>query len=358
MMSSINSCLFFVIFICTFICKVNSLPRFANYYQDHMVLQRAPQRAVVWGYSDTSNSPITLTMNGRVYTTNAADQIWSVTLDAQSEEGPFDIHVNQPLTNGTVVTITLHDILFGDVWICSGQSNMQFSVYEMLNATIEIDNAGKYPKVRFMTTQHNQSETLEEELLGITLNWTIASPDSVGSNFTSAVCWLYGRMIHQALGGRPMGLVHTSWGATEIEFWAPKQALQACNVTNDLGIIVNNSVLYNAMIHPLTRMVIKGAIWYQGEDNIRVHTALYPCMFSKMIETWRSVWHERTKSLTDPNFPFGFVQLSTKTKDPDTIGGFPWVRWHQTFDVGHVPNDVVQNVFMASAMDLRDDDAP
>jgi sialate O-acetylesterase len=95
-----------------------------------------------------------------------------------------------------------------------------------------------------------------------------------------------------------------------------------------------------------------------GEDNIKFHTDLYPCTFSKLIESWRNIWHERTNSSTDPNFPFGFVQLSTRTKNNSTIGGFPTIRWHQTFDVGYAPNNVVPNVFMATSMDLRDDDAP
>ncbi|CAF4387686.1 unnamed protein product, partial [Adineta steineri] len=67
-------------------------------------------------------------------------------------------------------------------------------------------------------------------------------------------------------------------------------------------------------------------------------------------------WSTRTGGLTDPNFPFGFVQLSTDDRSGTTVGGFPWIRWHQTFDVGYVPNSVVPNVFMAAAMDLRDDD--
>jgi sialate O-acetylesterase len=237
-----------------------------------MVLQRAPQRAIVWGYTDTFNAKTTLTMNGKVYHTKSSsspanklgESIWSVTLDPQPEEGPFKIHVNQPLPNGTLVTLTLDDVLFGDVWVCSGQSNMQFSVGEMLNASVEIENARKYPKIRLLTTLHNQSGTPEEELLGIGMNWTIASPTSVGSGYTSAVCWLFGRMVYDAIGGRPMGLVHSSWGATEIEFWTPPQALKDCGI-DDVGIIVNNSVLYNAMIHPFTRMAIKGALWYQGK---------------------------------------------------------------------------------------------
>jgi sialate O-acetylesterase len=94
-----------------------------------------------------------------------------------------------------------------------------------------------------------------------------------------------------------------------------------------------------------------------GEDNTYFHTDLYPCTFSKLIEYWRSIWHERTNSNTDPTFPFGFVQLSTRAINSSIIGGFPWIRWHQTFDVGYVPNNLVPNVFMATAMDLRDDEA-
>jgi sialate O-acetylesterase len=206
-----------------------------------MVLQRSPQRAVVWGYGDPSTLTI-LRMNDEVYTTisesepaNAQNEsIWSVTLDAVSEEGPFDIHVSQPLVNGTLVTITLHDVLFGDVWICSGQSNMQLTVGMIYNATEEIANADNYPKIRLFTVALIPSAVPVEELLGMNLNWSVASPHSVGgpdSAYMSAVCWLYGRMIHQALDGRPIGLIATSWGGTAVEFWMPPKALEDCNDT-------------------------------------------------------------------------------------------------------------------------------
>jgi len=206
-----------------------------------MVLQRAPQRAVVWGFGDPSTLTI-LRMDDKVYTTiggsepaNAQNEsIWSVTLDAVSDEGPFDIHVSQPLANGTLVTITLHDVLFGDVWICSGQSNMALTVNMIYNATEEIANAGNYPKIRLFTVALKSSAAPIEELLGIYLNWSVASPHSVGgpdSVYMSAVCWLYGRMIHQALGGRPIGLIAAPWSGTAIEFWMPPKALQDCNNT-------------------------------------------------------------------------------------------------------------------------------
>ena len=119
-----------------------------------MVLQRAPQKSVVWGYTDT-NQVITLRLGNKMYTTVSnskpdnefGESIWSVTLDPVSQEGPYDVHVTQPSPSGNI-TITLHDVLFGDVWICSGQSNMEFTVNMIFNASVEIANADKYPKIR------------------------------------------------------------------------------------------------------------------------------------------------------------------------------------------------------------------
>ncbi|CAF1522782.1 unnamed protein product [Didymodactylos carnosus] len=170
--------------------------------QDHMVLQSAPQRAIVWGYGDL-NAFTTLKMNGRVYHTmsgsspvnSIGESIWSVTLDAESEEGPFEILVTQPLANGTLGSIELKDVLFGDVWVCSGQSNMQFAVIDLgpFNASQEIANAINYPKIRLFTAALVPSDNPIEELLGIAQNWAVASPQSVGGpsyNYFSATCWL------------------------------------------------------------------------------------------------------------------------------------------------------------------------
>ena len=203
-----------------------------------MVLQRAPQRAVVWGYADTNNTAITLTINNKMYFANSrvssrnvvGTTLWSVTLDAQIEEGPFQVKVTQPLANGSLETIILNDVLFGDVWICSGQSNMEFSVNRMFNASTEIENAYKYPKVRLFTAAHGAISIPQEELLTIAMNWSVASNTSVANIHASAVCWLYGRMISKGLGGRPIGLVHSSWGGTDIEYWTPPEALRACGL--------------------------------------------------------------------------------------------------------------------------------
>ena len=216
--------------------------------QDSMVLQRAPQRAIVWGYGD-SHAVTTLTMNSTIYTIMSRSElantqnesIWSVTLDPVSDEGPFDIHITQPLANGTNATITLSDVLFGDVWICSGQSNMQMTVGLIFNGSEEIAKAGNYPKIRVFTASLLASITPIEELLGIELRWSVASPHSIGGpawSYMSAVCWLYGRMIHEALGGRPIGLIATSYTGTAVELWMPPPALHECN----LPLYVQNTI--------------------------------------------------------------------------------------------------------------------
>lgn len=205
-----------------------------------MVLQRAPQQAIVWGYADSSNVTVTLRMNQRLYRTTSYlsttagfdENHWSIALDPQSEQGPFQLVATQTLRNGSSTSVSLDDVLFGDVWICSGQSNMELPVLQIFNASIEIENAGKYPKVRLLTVARSQSGQLEEELLGISLNWSVASPTSVGSPATSAVCWLYGRMIHTELPDQPpIGLIHTSWGGTDIEYWSPPWIFKECNIS-------------------------------------------------------------------------------------------------------------------------------
>ena len=205
-----------------------------------MVLQRAPQKAVVWGFGDSSKLT-TLSIGGKIYQSmsearkanDLGESIWSVTLDPVPDETPFTILVSQPLANGTVVTIALEDVLFGDVWICSGQSNMQMAVSDIFNSSEEIAMAGNYPKIRVFTAALKPSATPIEELLGIVENWSVASSQSIGGpsfTYMSAVCWLYGRMIHEGLGGRPIGLVATSWGGTAIELWMPPKALEDCGI--------------------------------------------------------------------------------------------------------------------------------
>jgi hypothetical protein len=117
-------------------------------------------------------------------------------------------------------------------------------------------------------------------------------------------------MVSEALGGRPVGLIRSSWSGTNIEIWTPPEVLRDCGVTrSEISAAPNSTALYNTMIHPFTRMVIKGVIWYQGENNIYYNLNKYNCTFPKLIESWRNIWYTRTQGITDPTFPFGFVHV-------------------------------------------------
>ncbi|XP_010076573.1 PREDICTED: sialate O-acetylesterase, partial [Pterocles gutturalis] len=117
------------------------------------------------------------------------------------------------------------------------------------------------------------------------------------------------------------------------------------------------SVLWNAMIHPLLNMTLRGIAWYQGESNAFLHTDRYNCSFPALAADWRRAFHAGSAGQTEPLLPFGFVQLSTyrwRSRDD----AFPRLRWHQTADLGTVPNPKLPATFMAVTMDLGDKHSP
>ncbi|KAI0221391.1 Sialate O-acetylesterase [Lamellibrachia satsuma] len=195
--------------------------------------------------------------------------------------------------------------------------------------------------------------------------------------YFSAVCWLYGKHLYETLG-YPIGLVESCWGGTPVEAWSSPDALKVCGLKHlekDLMSASNQreliemdpfyvmgpskpTQLWNSMIHPLLNMTIYGAIWYQGENNA-ARPDSYNCTFPSMISDWRKKFYFGSNFETNPTFPFGFVQLGPKGKDGSKIiRGFPDIRWHQTADVGYVPNPRMDNVFMAAAIDDTDLTAP
>nr|XP_034347180.1 sialate O-acetylesterase isoform X2 [Arvicanthis niloticus] len=373
--------------------------RFASYIDNYMVLQKEPSGAVIWGFG-TPGATVTVTLfqgqetiMKKVTSVNAPSNTWMVVLDPMKPGGPFEVMAQQTL-GITDFTLRVHDVLFGDVWLCSGQSNMQMTVLQIFNTSKELSDTAAYQSVRIFSVSLTQAEEELADLDEVDLSWSKPTAGNLGhGNFTymSAVCWLFGRYLYDTLQ-YPIGLVSSSWGGTPIEVWSSRRTLKACGVpsTRDERVHqptikpmrnecksegsscplrrvvpsdpvagpVTHSVLWNAMIHPLQNMTLKGVVWYQGEANANYNRDLYSCVFPALIADWRQTFHYGSQGQTERFFPFGFVQLSSYVLKNSSDPGFPEIRWHQTADFGFVPNLKMPNTFMAVAMDLCDRDSP
>jgi sialate O-acetylesterase len=213
----------------------------------------------------------------------------------------------------------LKDVLFGDVYLCGGQSNMQFSVGGNENAAAYRQEANKYPDIRLFTVgQGTQSSTPLQDLVTIEQGWAAAANSTVsdGSKFNvfSAVCWFFGKNVYDGLGGKvPIGLVSNNWGGTRVEQWTPPQSTAPCGHAS-------SGELYNAMIHPYTvgPMALSGFTWYQGEADLGGKPYLpdqnnnYTCTQTAMIQQWRA-------DFGVPDAFYAIVQLSTWFPEPHLL---------------------------------------
>jgi sialate O-acetylesterase len=314
-------------------------------FSDHMVLQRGA-KAPVWGTADPGEQvKVTLGSASAQATADSAGQ-WKVELGPLEAGGPFEMTVAG--TN----TVTLHDVAVGEVWICSGQSNMEMAVGNSARAWGGVYNAeqeiaaGNYPMIRHFAVKRAVAGKPQPDVTG---QWVVATPETVGE-FT-AVGYFFGREIHEALGV-PVGLIHTSWGGTPAEAWTSEQGLaadpdlasiskswqeklaeypgllagfrreltqwdEASNQAEADGKVAppppklpddprsnswRASGLFNGMVAPLIPYAIRGAIWYQGESNAD-RAYQYRKLFPAMIQDWRRAWGVG-------DFPFLFVQLA------------------------------------------------
>jgi sialate O-acetylesterase len=206
-------------------------------------------------------------------------------------------------------TAALRDVLFGDVYICGGQSNMQFGMGAVADRAEEVAKADKYPLIRLFTVgqKTGQSRSPLEDLQTVEQPWSVANRTTIvgngGFGYFSAVCWFFGRQIADANPGVPLGLISNNWGGTKVELWTTQAGFDECKV-NASG----NGGLYNAMVHPYTvgPMAVTGFTWYQGESNIG-HPDAYACLFPAMIKQWRASFQHGPEDVPY----FGFVQLST-----------------------------------------------
>nr|XP_056716641.1 sialate O-acetylesterase [Euleptes europaea] len=337
-----------------------------------MVLQKGPACAVLWGYGQpAANITVMVYQGSKIVMKKKAQaevfRIWKAVLNPMPQGGPHTIEVYQ-FYEGKVSNITLQDVYFGDVWLCSGQSNMEMTVSQVFNASKELAEASLFPYVRVFTASLALSEEELLDLPSIDLQWSVPTAENLGHGdfgYFSAVCWLFGRYLYETLQ-YPIGLVESSWGGTPVEAWSSPKALRKCGLSQDHSRAPvfspkfgpkEYSLLWNAMIHPLLNMTLQGVIWYQGEANTLMNTDLYNCTFPALIEDWRKTFHEGSVGQTERYFPFGFVQLST-SRHVKVDDYFPRIRWHQTADYGYVPNKKMPNTFMAVALDLCDGSSP
>lgn len=307
---------------------------------DHMVVQRG-MPVHVWGHASPGEA-VTVAFRG-ASASAVADDIgaWSLYLPPAQPGGPFEMEVRG------ANTIRLTDVLVGDVWVASGQSNMEFAVKDSVGGEAEVA-AANHPRIRLLHVQNSVADHPLDDVV-VKHPWRPCSPETV-SDF-SAVAYYFGRDLYQR-DSTPIGLIESSWGGTPAESWTSLRALSADAAlmpvfaewskmadaliavkarrerqlarwqeavakakqegrtppsrpwqANDSGEWVPAS-LFNAMIAPLTPFAIKGVIWYQGEGNATNERAdLYHRLFGTMIQDWRRAW-----GIGD--FPFLFVQLA------------------------------------------------
>jgi sialate O-acetylesterase len=306
----------------------------------HMVLQQGVA-VPVWGWADPGEEVTVTFHDAKVSTKADKDGKWQVKLPASKANAK-----GADLVVKGSNEIKLEDVLVGEVWLCSGQSNMEWTVSRSTNAKEEIANA-KHPLIRHVKVPHRPSDKPERDVQ--TSGWQVCSPSTV-ANFT-AVGYYFGRHLKNELNV-PIGLIGSNWGGTRIEPWIPPVGFMAVpSLKKDFadkldqfpqkrGNKINHQTplaLYNGMISPLLPYAIKGAIWYQGESN-NGEGMLYHEKMKALIAGWRSVWNK-------PDLPFYFVQLAPYKYrgDPKSLPGI-WQAQLETLKVPHTGMAVTTDI--------------
>ncbi len=317
----------------------------APIFSDHMVLQR-DMPIPVWGKGDP-NTQIVVRFDDEIGEEVIVDENgnWRVDLPSQEAGGPHEINVLAEDDS----ELTFTDVLIGDVWVASGQSNMQWAVSASNNPEAEVA-AADWPEIRFIDVPRKPAEDPAHSFE--TAGWTAVTPQTIGG--FSAVAYYFGRDLHKELNV-PIGLVGCNWGGTQMEAWTSKEALEtsptfAARVEADEKIPDDEkareerlrnphiaSSLFNGMLSPVIPYGIRGAIWYQGESNAGRH-AQYAELSKLMIADWRNRWGQG-------DFPFLLVQLAAFEPGGET---WPFLREAQADTLE------ASNTGMAVATDIGD----
>lgn len=340
-------------------------------FSDHMVLQRdAP--CPVWGKASPGEE-VTVSFSGQEKSVTADnDGRWRVVLDAMPAPGGGE------MTVAGENTVTLSDVAVGEVWICSGQSNMQWSIDRSFNAELNI-LSGNQPAIRLISIHEIGTQTPQEDFQGA---WEQATPAAVAQ--FSAVGYLFGKRLEETLGV-PIGLIDNAWGGSACEAWVPRDRLSSVEATapivedweqrespeaeqRELDMFeeqlegwrkrVDKALaaglrapeppypgrkmlmigrrrpanLFNARIAPIAGYAIRGVIWYQGESNAD-RAQQYRDLFPLMIESWRDAWGQG-------DFSYYWVQLADFMSEVNHPQESEWaeLREAQTMTLDRLPN--------------------
>jgi sialate O-acetylesterase len=270
----------------------------------NMVLQQN-STVTIWGWADAGEKvSLTASWSSKTFKTKATEEgTWAIQIATTDSRSPKTINIK-----GKDHDITLSNILFGEVWLCSGQSNMRQSLkgykgQPTFGGNMAIAKSRNY-NLRLFTI--NESASLEPaDTIGSHVGWAESSP-SVSRDF-SAVAYYFGQQLQEILDV-PVGIILSSWGGSSVEAWISRDVLGEMNEVDldhlELGNRNNQvpTALFNAMIHPITNYNIKGALWYQGESN-RHNPDAYTRLFPAMVKDWRQRWQLG-------NFPFYYVQIA------------------------------------------------
>ena len=293
---------------------VLSLPGFVrgdvalnNMFGDHMVLQQGIHNRV-WGKADPGEE-VTVTFAGRQApaVVAAADGGWEVILDpVQEYGGPHTLTVQGKNT------VEFTDVLIGEVWVCSGQSNMQWGVNQANDSDLE-KAAAHFPRIRLISVPQVGTQETQWNFDG---KWQVCSPATVGD--FSAVGYFFGRQLHETLGV-PVGLIDNAWGGSAAEAWVRRDKIAGhptlgaiherwtkleAEKADDRGLMGGNSRpgnIHAGVLSPSIGYGLRGVIWYQGESNVG-RADQYKNLFPAMIKDWRKKWNY--------DFPFYFVQIA------------------------------------------------
>ena len=352
-------------------------PRLPGFFTDNMVIQR-DREVPVWGWADAGEAVVVAFADQSVEAIADASGAWRATLPPMSASTNGRVFSVSSKRNPASDPILLANVVVGDVWICSGQSNMEWTLRRrIMNSRAEIA-AADYPLIRHMKVPNNTADLPLDDL---TAAWQVSSPATV-DNF-SGVGYFFARHLYRELGV-PIGLIGSNWGGTRIEPWTPPEGFRSVPELAGMAARVDATLpsteagrmayreafsamrewiplaeanvekglnppavpmfpaqgtgnreptrIYNAMIHPLIPFAIRGAIWYQGESNGSEGIEYYHKK-QALIGGWRTLWDQG-------DFPFYFVQLANlgkPTDDPAGGDGYSRIREAQRQSLA-IPN--------------------